>query len=73
MKKLSTKILVAAITAVAIASPAFAHSGLRHDLTSSRQSGSHAYAMVLADATYSPTLAGGGSAGYNENLRQDRW
>ncbi len=50
-----------------------------HGRASARRSGLHAFATtapnVLSPALnpYSPTLTGGGSAGYNQNLRTDTW
>jgi opacity protein-like surface antigen len=44
-----------------------------------RQNGLHAFATTAPNALspalnpYSPALTGGGSAGYNENLRTDTW
>ena len=44
-----------------------------------RRSGLHAFATTAPNAVspalnlYSPALTGGGSAGYNENLRTDAW
>jgi opacity protein-like surface antigen len=44
-----------------------------------RRSGLHAFATTAPNALspalnpYSPALNGGGSAGYNENLRTDTW
>jgi opacity protein-like surface antigen len=44
-----------------------------------RRSGLHAFAATTPNAyspalnPYSPTLTGGGSAGYNQNLRTDTW
>ena len=41
-----------------------------------RQSGLEAFAMVPASAAaspFSPAAVGGGSVGYNENLRRDAW
>ena len=37
-----------------------------------RANGLHAFAMVAHNPT-GPALTGGGSVGYNENLRQDQW
>lgn len=72
MIKTSKLLLIAAIAAAAIASPAFAHS---------RHNGREAYAMVpVVDAPGAatwrptdPTLSGGGSIGYNENLLKNQW
>jgi hypothetical protein len=49
---------------------------VRHRAIARRESGVHAFAMVPAfgsDSVFSPALNGGGSIGYNENLRKDTW
>ena len=49
---------------------------VRHRSISTRQNGFNAFAMVPAigsGSALSPALTGGGSVGYNENLRNDRW
>ena len=37
------------------------------------QSGLNAFGFTTTSNPYSPALTGGGSAGYNENLRTDAW
>jgi len=61
------------ITAVGIAAPAFAQS---YHSPGAHQSGRNAFAMVPGGAggsAFSPAATGGGSIGYNENLRRDQW
>jgi hypothetical protein len=63
---------IAAIVAVGFASPAFAqqHAFAVYD------SGVNAFAMVPAHGSggfFVPAANGGGSFGYNENLRRDQW
>ena len=64
---------IAAIVAVGFASPAFAQ---RPPVTV-YDSGADAYAMVpgYGGGAYSfvPPANGGGSFGYNQNLRRDEW
>jgi hypothetical protein len=70
--------LVVTFAATGIGSPAFAHSASQnirqstHDAIAGRQSGLNAFAMV-SRSPYDPALTGGGSLGYNENLRRDQW
>lgn len=63
---------IAAIVAVGFASPAFAqrYTAMAYD------SGVNAFAMVPeieGGGSFAPAAAGGGSFGYNENLRRDQW
>lgn len=63
---------IAAIVAVGFASPAFAqrHAAPAYD------SGLYAYGMVTpdgGDGSLAPPATGGGSFGYNENIRRDQW
>jgi opacity protein-like surface antigen len=37
------------------------------------QSGLNAFGFATTSNPFSPALTGGGSAGYNENLRKDAW
>lgn len=71
MIKTSTLIGIAAFVAVGFASPAFAqHAGTAYDR------GLYAYGMVPldgSDGSLAPPVTGGGSFGYNENLRRDQW
>jgi hypothetical protein len=49
---------------------------IRHRTVAARQSGANAFAMVPGSAggsAFSPAANGGGSVGYNENLRRDQW
>jgi hypothetical protein len=83
MTNISKLALAAAIVAVGIASPAFAqdfspygpiaapHSN--HTKTAARQGGLNAFAMAPSSSQYDPALNGGGSVGYNQNLREDTW
>lgn len=69
----------AALMAVGIASPALAHT--HHAArpvfhrSADPQSGLRAFDMVPGGSwnSYSPAQTGGGSLGYNENLRTDQW
>jgi len=63
------KLALIAVAVAGIASPSFAKS--RHH-TVAAQSGFSAFAMVPGGA-FSPAANGGGSIGYNENLRRDAW
>ncbi len=52
-----------------------AHMHRRHAVTAG-QSGLDAFAMVPGSAggsAFTPSATGGGSIGYNENLRRDQW
>jgi hypothetical protein len=83
MTSISKLALVAVITAVGIASPALAQDFSpygpiaaphnNHAKTAARQSGLNAFAMAPSGSQYDPALNGGGSTGYNQNLRQDAW
>jgi hypothetical protein len=67
------KLALIAIAAAGIAAPAFAQS---YHSPGSHQSGRNAFAMVpggAAGSALSPAATGGGSIGYNENLRRDQW
>lgn len=49
---------------------------VRNHTVATRQSGVNAFAMMPAVGTgsaFSPAATGGGSVGYNENLRKDAW
>jgi hypothetical protein len=83
MTRISTLALIAVAT-VGIAAPAFAQSsqhrvGLHHvhrQTVVARDNGLNAFAMVPGGAggsAFSPAATGGGSIGYNENLRRDQW
>lgn len=76
-------ILGTAIAAVSIASPALAHYGSgkaqlisgrhsAHHRTAHYYSGSRSFA-ALPRSIDDPALTGGGSVGYNENLRVNHW
>jgi hypothetical protein len=82
MANITKVILVAAIAAVSIASPALAQYASQKEAISARHSGrvrisSHQSALrAFASGPRSvddPALTGGGSVGYNENLRLNRW
>jgi hypothetical protein len=67
------KLALIGITAAGIAAPASAQS---YDPPGVRHSGRNAFAMVPAGdggSVLSPAATGGGSVGYNENLRRDQW
>jgi hypothetical protein len=71
MKRIG-KLALIAIAAAGIAAPAFAQS--YHP--AAHQNGRNAFAMVPGSASgsaLSPAATGGGSIGYNENLRRDQW
>lgn len=59
---------IAAIVAVGFASPAFA----QRDVVTPYDSGVSAFGMVDGP-NFTPPANGGGSFGYNENLRRDDW
>jgi hypothetical protein len=72
------------LTAAGIAAPAFAQSSqhrvglhkVHRQTVVTRDSGINAFAMVPGGAggsAFSPAANGGGSIGYNENLRRDQW
>jgi hypothetical protein len=69
----------AALMAVGMASPAFAHTyHAGHPAlhrSADPRSGLRAFDMVPGGYgnSYSPAATGGGSLGYNENLRTDQW
>ena len=79
-----SKLALVAVGAIGIASPAFAQSSQhrvaihkvhRHTVVA-RESGANAFDMVPGGAggsVFSPAANGGGSIGYNENLRRDQW
>ena len=75
------RLALIAVATVGIAAPAFAHSFhpvARHARVNAAtaQSGLSAFAMVPVDgggSVLSPAATGGGSVGYNENLRRDQW
>jgi hypothetical protein len=83
MTAITKVVLIAAITAVGIASPAFAqaaspnqpiaarHGG--HAKMVGRRSGARIFDMVAPTSPYDPALSGGGSLGYNQNLHDDAW
>lgn len=82
MIRISTLALIA-IAAAGIASPVLAQSSQhrvgmhkvhRHAVVA-RQSGFNAFAAVPGggDSVFSPAANGGGSIGYNENIRRDQW
>lgn len=70
---------VAALVAVGIGSPAFAHTyHAGHPVihrSADPRSGLRAFDMVPGGSwnSYGPGATGGGSLGYNENLRTDQW
>jgi hypothetical protein len=59
---------ITAIMAVGFASPAFAEP----DAATPYDSGVSAFGMVDG-SNFTPPANGGGSFGYNENLRRDAW
>ncbi len=63
------KLALVAIAAAGIAAPALAQS---YNPPLAHQSGRTAFAMVPGSVV-SPAATGGGSIGYNENLRRDQW
>jgi hypothetical protein len=79
-----SKLALVAVAAMGVASPVLAqssqhrigiHKVYRHTVVA-RQSGFNAFAMVPGGAgssAFSPAANGGGSVGYNENLRRDQW
>jgi hypothetical protein len=82
MTNLSRLALIAAVAAMGLASPAFAQTQrvavhhVRHHTPAGAQTGSNAFAMVPSfqgGSAFSPSSTGGGSVGYNENLRTDQW
>jgi hypothetical protein len=82
MTNFSRVALIAAVAAMGLASPAFAQMQrvavhhVRHHTSAGTQTGSNAFAMVPSfqgGNAFSPSSTGGGSVGYNENLRKDTW
>lgn len=82
MTQLSRLALIAAVAAMGVASPAFAQTPrvavhhVRHRSPVGAQIGTNAFAMVpgfQGGSAFSPSSTGGGSVGYNENLRKDTW
>jgi hypothetical protein len=82
MTNLSRVALIAAVAAIGLASPAFAQTQrvavhhVRHRTPMGTQTGTDAFAMVpgfQGGSAFSPSSTGGGSIGYNENLRKDQW
>jgi hypothetical protein len=76
-----SRLALIAVAIAGIAAPAFAqsyHPVARHGHinAATAQSGRNAFAMVPAGevgTVLSPAATGGGSVGYNENLRRDQW
>ena len=76
-----SRLALIAVAAAGIATPAAAQSFdsvARHARihTVTPQSGFNAFAMVPrgdGGSAFSPGATGGGSLGYNENLRRDQW
>ena len=76
-----SKLALIAVAAAGIATPAAAqsfNSVARHARihAATPQSGLNAFALVPrgdGGSAFSPAATGGGSAGYNENLRRDAW
>jgi hypothetical protein len=79
-----SKLALVAVAAMGAASPVFAQSSqhrvgihkVHHHTVVARESGFNAFAMVPGGAggsAFSPAANGGGSVGYNENLRRDQW
>jgi hypothetical protein len=76
-----SRLALIAVAIAGIAAPAFAqsyHSVAPHARINAAavQSGRSAFAMVPAGgggSVLSPAATGGGSVGYNENLRRDQW
>lgn len=62
---------IAALAAVAFASPAFA----QQPAITVYDNGLNAFGLVTVGGggSFSPAAHGGGSFGYNENLRRDQW
>jgi hypothetical protein len=76
-KLAAAAVIMATGLASGVASPAFAHTHHVSAIHRSAdpQSGLNAYDMVPGGSwnSYSPAATGGGSLGYNENLRTDQW
>lgn len=79
-----SRLALIAIAAASIAAPAFAQSSqhrvglhkVHRQTVVARDSGLNTFAMVPAGAggsVFSPAATGGGSIGYNENLRRNQW
>ena len=76
-----SKLALIAVAAAGIATPAAAQSfdsAARHARinAATSQNGFNAFAMVPrgdGGSALSPAATGGGSVGYNENLRRDQW
>ena len=84
MTKISRFFLCALIAAVAGASPALAQYAAQTDRSPATQSrhakiadresaAGRVYDMVPTNRSEDPALTGGGSLGYNDNLRHDAW
>jgi hypothetical protein len=76
MKTLNTKLVLSALGIALMATPAFAQqTRAHHHHIVARQSGLNAFAMVprAQGDGLAPAATGGGSIGYNENLRTDTW
>jgi hypothetical protein len=83
MTSISKLALVALITSVGIASPAFAQDfspnapiatpQTTHAKAAARQSGLNAFGMAPSGSRYDPALNGGGSFGYLQSLRDNTW
>jgi hypothetical protein len=73
MSKISKVVMAAAITIAGLASPALADNVVRHTGHASiamQRDGLYAFAKVAGNPS-DPALTGGGSSGYNANLRQN--
>jgi hypothetical protein len=79
-----SRLALIAVAAATIASPALAQSSqhrvglhkVHRQTVVAHDSGLNAFAMVPGGAggsAFSPAATGGGSVGYNENLRRDQW
>jgi hypothetical protein len=79
-----SKLALVAIAAVGVAAPALAQSSqhrvglhkVHRQTVVARDSGLNAFALAPGGAggsAFSPAATGGGSLGYNENLRRNQW
>ncbi len=85
MKSFNAKLVLSALSVVAtLTTPAFAqrlhpHRSWQHQITSDPplQSGLGIYDVApnysVFPNPYNPAITGGGSAGYNQNLHDDKW
>jgi hypothetical protein len=84
MKTLNTRLVMSALAIALLGTPAFAQTAqpthltlhrAHHPRIAARQPGLNAYARIPATqgSALDPASTGGGSLGYNENLRTDAW